>query len=284
MKFSRNISPDNEKEKMFDLLAEKICQLILNDSREFSHKVMILIRKNIESTNLKIISDFISQNFNQINENNEKQFMDLELKITFEYRHNVLQSLRVDLLELEKIFNPYEILDWEFECFVPLLTNLRSENYSFVFNFIFNTFKNPIANNFKFLKILKDLKNSLISENFDVNNSIIIFDNYIEMFTKIFNTTSTIEKVRNPDTFQKFFEFFNTKNEEMSIYSEGDRYLFSNSSLKNFLEIIIFMLEALREKYHKHLINFHKVLKLNDIEDIFGSDGTFKCVIPLLEL
>jgi hypothetical protein len=44
------------------------------------------------------------------------------------------------------------------------------------------------------------------------------------------------------------------------------------------------MLEQLKEKYHKHLINFHKVLKLNDIEEIFGSDGTFRCVIPLLEL
>jgi hypothetical protein len=44
------------------------------------------------------------------------------------------------------------------------------------------------------------------------------------------------------------------------------------------------MLDLLRAKYHKHLINFHKVLKLNDIEEIFGSDGTFRSVIPLLEL
>jgi hypothetical protein len=44
------------------------------------------------------------------------------------------------------------------------------------------------------------------------------------------------------------------------------------------------MVELLNLKYHKHLINFHKVLKLNDIEEIFGSDGTFRSVIPLIEL
>jgi hypothetical protein len=77
------------------------------------------------------------------------------------------------------------------------------------------------------------------------------------MFTKIFETTSTIEKVRNPDTFQRLFEFLKTKNEDISINSELDRYVLSNSPLKNFLRIIIFMLEALREKFHKHLINFH---------------------------
>jgi hypothetical protein len=150
MKFSRNISPENEKELFFDSFAQKRCQLIINDSREFSHKVLILIRKNITSSNLKVIFDFISQNFDQIIHNNEKQFLELELKLTFEYRHNILTSLKVDLLELEKIFNPYEILDWEFECFIPLFSSLSSVDYSFVFSFIFNSFKNPVSNNVKF--------------------------------------------------------------------------------------------------------------------------------------
>jgi hypothetical protein len=77
MKISRNISPENEKELFFDSYAQKICQLIINDSREFSHKVLILIRKNMTSSNLKVIYDFISQNFDQIIHNNEKQFLEL---------------------------------------------------------------------------------------------------------------------------------------------------------------------------------------------------------------
>jgi hypothetical protein len=50
------------------------------------------------------------------------------------------------------------------------------------------------------------------------------------------------------------------------------------------MTIIKKMLALLNVKYHKHLINFHKVLKLKDVQEIFGSDGTFRSVIPLIEL
>jgi hypothetical protein len=108
--------------------------------------------------NLKIIFDFISQNFDPIIADNEKQFLNLETKLIFEYRNNVLISLKVDLIELEKIFNQYELSNWEFECFVPLLKSLPSSWYSFSFNFIFNTCIQPNSNNFKFLEILRKLK------------------------------------------------------------------------------------------------------------------------------
>jgi hypothetical protein len=43
-------------------------------------------------------------------------------------------------------------------------------------------------------------------------------------------------------------------------------------------------MEMLNQRYHKHLINFHKELNLSDVEEIFGSDGTFRNIIPLLTL
>jgi hypothetical protein len=57
---------------------------------------------------------------------NQQQFVRLETKLVFEYRNNVLSSFKIDLVELEKIFDPYKLSDSEFEYFTPSFKNMPS--------------------------------------------------------------------------------------------------------------------------------------------------------------
>jgi hypothetical protein len=161
-----------------------ICQLISNNAFDFVHKALLLIKMNPSYTNLTSMFEFISQNFDPIIRNNQQQFILLETKLTFNYRNNILTSLKIDIIELTKILDPYKLSSFEFECFVPLFKDMPSTRYPFLFNFFNNTFNNPNSNNFQFLKILKDLKKIAISDNFDVNFFVSELDNYLRYSQK----------------------------------------------------------------------------------------------------
>jgi Zn-dependent oligopeptidase len=88
------------------------------------------------------------------------------------------------------------------------------------------------------LKILKDLKKIAISDNFDVNFLVSELDNYITLFTKIFNEISSIKKVGNSDTFQRFIENLKAENRKFMDNSEEDSYIYSNFSIGRALSII----------------------------------------------
>jgi hypothetical protein len=89
--------------------------------------------------------------------------------------------------------------------------------------------------------------------------------------------------VENPGTFLKLLEKLIANKKIFIDDSEEDINVIENVSIKYTTSIIRKMLELLNQKFHKHLISFHKVLKLNDINEIFGSERSFKSIIPLLE-
>jgi hypothetical protein len=131
LSFSRKRISENEKEKFFDVFTRSICSIILNNALEFAYKIMVMIQNNVLNPNLNSILEFINQNFDQIVANNQQQFEILEIKLTVEYRDNTLTALKIDITKLKKVFNPYELSEYEFECFTPLFKNMSSSKYSF---------------------------------------------------------------------------------------------------------------------------------------------------------